>query len=338
MQIGSISIPSSPVLALAPMAGYTDAALRTLIAARGADLVFSELSSAAALSRAADGKQTNPKATDSIIQVGAGGITGIQVFGSSEREVGEAVARLRSLIESGECKARLIDINYGCPAPKVTRNGSGSALLQDEKKVAAVAEAAVKAAGSIPVTAKIRLGWRSKNNVQVARALEQVGIAAITVHGRTAAQKFSGKSDWNSIGEVVRAVSVPVFGNGDVKEPADVQRICEVSGCPGVMVGRAALSNPLFFSQARQYLQHGRFEPTTWNDKLVFMREYLALMPRYGLAFHLAKELSMQLATGLRGSAKMRGELMKAKDGPELMAVMERPAGARKGGEGLPPS
>ncbi|MCL6088733.1 MAG: tRNA-dihydrouridine synthase [Candidatus Marsarchaeota archaeon] len=145
MRIGSISIHSSPPLALAPMAGYTDAAFRTLMAARGADLVFSELSSAAAISRAADGKSTSPRAsqalsspplraTDAIIQVGMGGITGIQIFGNNEAEVSSAVGRLRSLIETGACKAKLIDLNFGCPAPKLTRNGAGSALLADEKK------------------------------------------------------------------------------------------------------------------------------------------------------------------------------------------------------------
>ena len=332
MDIGSVHFPSSPVLALAPMAGYTDVAFRTLMAKRGADLVFSELSSAAAISRAAQGKATSPRATDSIIQVGDTGITGIQIFGNNETDVASAIGRLRILIESGACKAKLIDINFGCPAPKVTRNGSGSALLQDTEKVRAIAQAAVEAAGGaggkIPVTAKIRLGYRHKNNVEVAKALEAAGISAITVHGRTAAQKFSGKSDWNSIGEVVQAVSVPVFGNGDVKTPQDVQRIVEVSGCAGVMVGRAALSNPMIFAQARQYLATGAFAPTLWSDKLAFMQEYLALQPRYGLPFHVAKELAMELTSGIRGSAKMRAELMMAADGEELLEIMRRKSGA----------
>ncbi len=324
MRIGSIQISSSPVLALAPMAGYTDAAFRTLIAARGADLVFTELSSAAALSRAAGGQPSSPRATDAIIQVGTGGITGIQIFGNNAIEVASAVGRLRSLVESGKCAARLIDLNFGCPAPKLTRNGAGSALLADEKKVGAIVQAAVKAAGQIPVSAKIRLGYKAKNNIEIAKALESAGISAITVHGRTAMQKFSGKSDWKSIGEVVEAVDVPVFGNGDVNSPADVGRIMDVSGCAGVMAGRAVLANPMFFLQAREHLRTGSFTPTSWEDKLKFMHEYLSLQARFGLPFHVAKELAMQLAGGFRGSAKMRAELMMAKSGEELTAVMEK--------------
>ena len=330
MNIGSIHISSSPVLALAPMAGYTDAAFRTLIAQRGADLVFSELSSASALARSQSALARTPHSdfaqdakTRRLMQVGEAGITGIQLFGSNSADMAGAVGLLRQEIETGKCKARLIDLNFGCPAPKVVRNGAGSALLQDERKVQAIAEAAVKAAGPVPVTAKIRLGRTSRNNLEIARALESAGIAALTVHGRTAAQKFSGKSDWKSIGGVVEAVSVPTFGNGDVREPADVRAICDASGCAGVMVGRAVLSNPMFFTQARQYLASGKYSEAMWEDKLVFLREYISLSPRFGLPFHAARDLAIQLATGFRGSARLRGELMKAKDAEKLVSVME---------------
>ena len=323
MNIGSIHLSSHHVLALAPMAGYTDAAFRTLIARRGADLVFSELSSASALARSARAESDEDTKTRRLMQVGDAGITGIQLFGSSPADMTKAVGLLRREIESGACHARLIDLNFGCPAPKVVRNGAGSALLQDGGKVQAVARAAVEAAGSIPVTAKIRLGYKNKNNIEIAKALEQSGIAALTVHGRTAAQKFSGKSDWKSIGEVVKAVSIPVFGNGDVREPADVKRIMDASGCAGVMVGRAVLSNPMFFVQARQFLTGGSFEPTRWEGKLLFMREYLSLLPRFDLPFHAARNLALQLATGFRGSAQMRAKLMTAKDEEELMAIMQ---------------
>ncbi len=326
MNIGSIRISSTPVLALAPMAGYTDAAFRTLIAQRGADLVFSELSSASALARKHGAGFEQDKNTRRLMQVGDFGITGIQLFSSSPADIGAAVTLLRREIEAGKCKARIIDLNFGCPAPKVVRNGAGSALLADESKVAAIAAAAVNAAGQIPITAKIRLGYRNKNNIQTAKALEDAGICALTVHGRTAAQKFSGKSDWKSIGEVVDAVSIPVFGNGDVREPADVQKIMDESGCHGVMVGRAVLSNPMFFSQARQYLDSGRFEPVSWADKIRFMREYILLMPRFDLPFHAAKDLAIQLSVGFRGSARLRGELMKVKNGEELMASMQNAA------------
>lgn len=323
MNIGPIHLSSCPVLALAPMAGYTDAAFRTLIARRDADLVFSKLSSASSLARTSRRISEENAKTRRLMQVGDGGITGIQLFGSSPTDVAEAVGLLCREIEAGKCKASLLDLNFGCPAPKVVRNGGGSALLADVQKVKAIAQAAVKAAGSIPVTAKIRLARTAKANSAIARALESAGIAAITVHGRTAAQKFSGKSDWKSIGEVVSAVSIPIFGNGDVREPADVRAVCDTSGCAGVMVGRAVLSNPMFFVQARQYLQTGKFEQTKWEDKLLFMREYILLMPHFDLPFHAAKDLAIQLAAGFRGSARLRAKLMMAKSGEELMAMME---------------
>ncbi len=332
MDIGRLHLSSSPALALAPMAGYTDAAFRTLILSRGADMACSELTSASALAYLASGKKTSERAkTLSIIKSAAiekskRAFDGIQIFGSKPAEVEVAVNFILAKIDSGECHAKFIDINFGCPAPKVVRNGGGSALLQDMEKVKAIAEAAVDAAsaGSLPVTAKIRLGYKTKNNVEIAQTIESSGISALTVHGRTAAQKFSGKSDWKSIGEVVRAVSIPVFGNGDVRTPQDNRAIIEESGCAGVMIGRAVLSNPNLFLQARDFLAKKKFEPITWNQKIEFLSEYIELMPRYDLPFHAALDLAIQLASGFRGSARLRGELMKAKSAEALLEKMEQ--------------
>lgn len=324
MKIGTMQINSSPALALAPMAGYTNVAFRTLIAERGADLVFSELISAAALSRAFRKKAKLSQATASIMQVGESGISGIQIFGSNSQEISDAVLFIKSLIESGECKARLIDINFGCPAKKVVKTGSGSALLEDERKIEEIASAAAKAGGEIPISAKIRLGYKTKNNVAIARILERAGISALSVHGRTAAQKFSGKSDWKSIKEVVEAVSIPVFGNGDVMKPEDVMGIMEACGCQGVMIGRAALSNPFIFIQARQFLQTGKYEKFSWNEKIEFISQYLKLQQKFGLSYESAKKLALHLAKGFQGSAKMRQEIMKAKNADALLEIMKK--------------
>lgn len=360
MRIGPITLDRQPVLALAPMAGYTDVALRELMARRGADLVFSELASATAIARGGAPSAVGPTIaataiarqsgeagergagastggaggpveggeacaapsasaakTSRIIQVGPTGITGIQLFGASPEDLGRTVRLLGEQISSGECKARLIDLNFGCPAPKVTKTGAGSALLDDPPLMAAFAAAAVKAS-PVPVTAKIRLGYKDKNNVAIGKALEGEGVAALTVHGRTAAQKFSGQADWFAIGEVVRAVSVPVFGNGDVSTPEDVARIREASGCAGVMAGRGALSNPLFFLQARALADGRTYAPTTWADKAGFLSEYIDLLPRYGLPEHSAKDLALQLAEGFEGAARLRGQITLCKTVEQL--------------------
>ncbi len=335
MKIGPLSFSAQPVLALAPMAGYTDVAFRELMARRGADLVFSELASATAIARnktainedmedaiCALPLSSSSVKTNRIMQVGPSGVTGIQLFGSSPQDLGSTVKMLGEQITSGVCKAKLIDLNFGCPAPKVTKTGAGSALLDDPARMAEFARAAVKYS-PVPVTAKIRLGGKAKNNVAIAIALAGENISALTVHGRTAAQKFSGKADWQSIGEVVRAVEVPVFGNGDVSTPEDVARIVAASGCQGVMVGRGALSNPLFFSQARALAEGKTYAPTTWADKSNFLREYIALLPTYGLPEHCAKDLALQMTEGFEGAARLRGQITLCKTVEQLQKLLD---------------
>ncbi|MDE1798302.1 MAG: tRNA-dihydrouridine synthase family protein [Candidatus Micrarchaeota archaeon] len=335
MKIGSISFSAQPVLALAPMAGYTDVAFRELMARRGADLVFSELASATAIARNSPSKtdledvscatpvSSSMLKTSRIIQVGPSGVTGIQLFGASPEDLGSTVKLLGEQISSGQCQAKLIDLNFGCPAPKVTKTGAGSALLDDPSRMADFARAAVKFS-PVPVTAKIRLGYKDKNNVAIARALAGEGISALTVHGRTAAQKFSGAADWFAIGEVVRAVSIPVFGNGDVSAPEDVGRIIAASGCPAVSVGRGALSNPLFFAQARALAEGKTYAPTAWADRAAFLGEYIALLPTYGLPEHSAKDLALQMCEGFEGAARVRGQITLCKTVEDLQALLLR--------------
>lgn len=315
MDMGNMRICDDFALALAPMAGYTSAPFRECMAPRGADLLYSELASASALSRKKMGK------TKKIIEVSEHGITGIQLFTANPDDIAQSAKALSSQIETGECKAKFIDINLGCPAPKVVRNGAGSALLLSPEKMKALVGAAVKAS-AVPVTAKTRTGYRLAEAAKHAKLLEEEGICALTIHGRTASQKFSGKADWASIKSAVDAVSIPVIGNGDVHSAEDALRMLETTGCAGVMIGRAALENPLVFMQVRQLRKGGKYVATTKKDKADFLRQYSSLSIDAGIKFSEIKKISMQLCAGEEGAAQKRGRLMNAKSPEELLQIL----------------
>ncbi|MDZ7346263.1 MAG: tRNA dihydrouridine synthase DusB, partial [candidate division KSB1 bacterium] len=230
-------------MALAPLAGWSDSPFRQLCREFGADLVYSEMISA-------DGVGRNQAKTLKLAEfVESERPIGLQVFGAEPETVAEAARILAQL------KPDFIDLNFGCPAKKVVRRGAGSALLSDLPLLQKIAAAAVRAV-DLPVTAKLRSGWdaASINVVEAARRLADVGIVALTVHPLTQTMQFSGKADWEIIRRVVEAVSIPVIGNGDVKSPADAQRMFKTTGCRGVMIGRAASANPWIFRQISQYL------------------------------------------------------------------------------------
>ena len=249
MKIGNVTIDSR--LALAPMAGVTDLAFRTICRELGAGYTVNEMVSAKALCY--QDQKSLP-----LLQLGEGEHpAAAQLYGSDEGCMQEAAA-----IAGEVSGADILDINMGCPVPKVTNSGDGSGLMRTPDKAVRVAEAVVRGAGGRPVTVKMRLGWDkgSINCVELARAMEQAGVAAVAVHGRTKSQMYAGRADWDYIRAVKEAVTIPVIANGDIFSAADAVHILKYTGADLAMVGRGCFGNPWLFQQAKAALE-GREVP-----------------------------------------------------------------------------
>ena len=240
LKIGNVEMQNP--LVLAPMAGVTDLPFRVLCKEQGAGLICMEMVSAKAI-------LYKNKNTEDLMTIHPGEHpVSLQLFGSDP----EILAQIAAQIE--ERPFDILDFNMGCPVPKVVNNGEGSALMKDPALVRKIVTGMVKAVKK-PVTVKIRKGFNeeSANAVEIAKILEDCGVAAIAVHGRTRAQFYSGKADWDIIRQVKEAVSIPVIGNGDVVDAASAEALVEQTGCDGIMIGRGAEGNPWIFKQILHY-------------------------------------------------------------------------------------
>lgn len=315
MKIGDVVIPNRVVAA--PMAGVTDKAFRILAKEQGCGLVFTEMISAKGLI------YDNQRTKELLDIEGEERPLAVQLFGAEPDIVAEGA------LIAEEAGASMIDINMGCPAPKIVRNGEGSALMQNPSLAREIVAGVVKRV-KIPVTVKIRSGWckDSINGVDFAQMMADAGAAAITVHGRTREQFYSGRADWEIIRQVVERVPVPVIGNGDIWTPEDGARMLEETGCHGIMIGRSSLGNPWIFSRTVAYIEEGISIPEpSPKEKIAMALRHLDLVVSFKGEAVGVREMRKHLAwyiKGMRGAARMREEIFTAKTVAEVKDIVAR--------------
>ncbi len=299
MNIGDINF--SHIAFLAPMAGIADRAFRELCVQHGAAYAVSEMVSSKGLTM-------GDRKSAELLTLGNEHPAGVQIFGDDP----EIMAR--AAVKCLEYSPEIIDINMGCPAPKVAMNGGGASLLKNPDLAYEITKAVVSAV-NIPVTVKIRKGWddNSVNAVQMARLMEKAGASAITVHGRTRTQMYSGKVDYDIIAAVKKAVSIPVIGNGDVVDEQSAAIMLEKTNCDALMIGRGALGNPWVFSKINAYLDECRVLPEpTVTQKMVTMLKHIEKIIEYKgeyTAMREARHHAAYYTKGLRGGAALRKEI-----------------------------
>jgi nifR3 family TIM-barrel protein len=302
-------LQKNPIL-LAPMAGVTDIGFRELCEEMGASYTCSELIPIEALIRGKISKYWYEKRNLKI--------NCVQIFGSIPESFEKAVDALKD-------EADIIDINFGCPAYSVTRSNYGSSLLKDPKNVGEIVSAVVKKS-SVPVTAKIRLGYKSRNYLEIAREIEAAGADALTIHARTAEQKHSGSADWNSIKELHDKLKIPVIGNGDIRSEEDVDRYLN-SHADGLMIGRAAMGNPMIFERFKHYIPTGKkleFDEKEMQKKL--FAEYIKKLEGTELRDKLAriKFQAMWFMGRIDGAKDLRIKILSSRDTHEIIDLVER--------------
>ena len=313
--IESVFPAGRPALCLAPMAGFSDRTYRLLCRERGADLLFSEMISAKGLLYGSDKTRSLylAKAEDEPFSV--------QLFGSVPDTLAEAVSIIESDLGG---KLLSIDLNMGCPAPKITSNGDGSALMLNPALAGDIIEATVKAA-HVPVSVKFRKGWDEahENAVEFARVCQGSGAAFVTIHGRTRAQMYAGLADRACMAAVKQAVQIPVIANGDVHDADSALSLLRETGCAGVMIGRGALGNPFVFEEIRAALDGRPYTPPTWEERRQTALRH-AQMTLAEKGDHAIIELRKHLAFYLRGyrdAAKLRTRINTCKTLEELEEI-----------------
>lgn len=313
LKIGNVELENRYVLA--PMAGVTDLPFRLLCKEQGAGLLCMEMISAKAL-------QYHNKNTEALLQIDERECpVSLQLFGSDPDIISEQAKRIE------ERPFQILDINMGCPVPKVVKNGEGSALMNQPKLVYDIVYKTVRAIQK-PVTVKIRKGFNdeSVNAVEIARIVEEAGGAAVAVHGRTREQYYSGKADWDIIRQVKEAVKIPVIGNGDVTNGEKAIAMMEETGCDGVMIGRGAQGNPWIFHELLEYEKTGQMPARPSRETIrETMLRHARLQMEYKGEYLGIREMRKHVAwytKGLEGSAKLRDDINKVESYQELETLL----------------
>jgi tRNA-dihydrouridine synthase B len=314
MRIGSFQTENN--VFLAPMAGVTDSAFRRICRRFGCGLVYTEMVSAKAL-------YYGDKKTNKMLAVHEEEKPfAVQIFGSDP----DIMAQMASA--AAGTGASLLDINMGCPAPKIVNNGEGSALMKDIDKIYRIVSA-VNKASSVPVTVKLRKGFDEAhcNALEAAKAAQAGGAAAVTVHGRTREQYYSGKADWDVIGAVKAALDIPVIGNGDIFRAQDAVDMLSYTGCDAVMVGRGAQGNPFLFRQIGELLQSGQvcYMPTLQDKVDTMLTQFAMMVADKGeyIAVREARKYAAWYLKGEKHSASVRSAVNNAQNAEELKNILQ---------------
>lgn len=314
-KIGDIEIKNRIVLA--PMAGISNSAYRRIIKEMGAGLIYAEMVSDKAI------VYKNQKTFELLKMRDEERPIAQQIFGSDEESFVEAAKEIERTMHPD-----IIDINMGCPVPKVAvRAQAGSALLKNPQKIYEIVKSVCNAV-SVPITVKIRSGWDSSsiNAVEVAKLCEKAGAKAIAVHARTRAQGYSGKADWGIIKAVKEAVHIPVIGNGDVTSPEEFKRMLDETGCDAVMVGRGVLGNPWLIREIIEYMEFGEVKSRPSNkDKVDMIRRHYQLLledKSEGLALLEIRSHAIWYLKGMPNSAEIKNKICSSKSSEELFSIL----------------
>lgn len=315
LKIGNVELENNIILA--PMAGVSDLPFRLLCKEQGAGLVCMEMISAKAI-------YYNNKNTDQLMEIHPDeGPVSLQLFGSDPVIMGEMAKRIE------ERPFSVLDVNMGCPVPKVVNNHEGSALMKNPKLVGEIVTSLVKAIHK-PVTVKIRKGFNEENinAVEIAKIAEDCGAAAVAVHGRTREQYYSGKADWDIIAKVKDAVKIPVIGNGDVVDEESAERMLTYTGCDGIMIGRAAQGNPFIFKQLSHYFASGEKcdKPTPQEIKDAIIK-HATLSIQYKGEYTAIREMRKHISwysAGYPNSCKLRAKMNEMETMEDILTIMEK--------------
>lgn len=314
MKIGNVQLDNE--VFLSPMAGVTDLPFRTICKEKGCGMLYTEMINAKALCYDDENTKKMLKMEKDEHPVA------VQIFGSDPEFMGKAASIMN------QYPNEILDINMGCPAPKVVKNGDGSALMRNPKLAAEVLNAVVKNSEK-PVTLKIRKGWDDDciNAVEIAKIAEECGISALAIHGRTREQFYSGKADWDIISEIKQAINIPVIGNGDVFEVQDAVNMLEKTKCDAIMIGRGSQGNPWIFKRINHYMKTGEVLPEpTLEEKITTAIKHMNLAVAEHGEYVAVREMRKHIGwylKGLKNSAKYRDQINKITDYKEVIVMLE---------------